>query len=311
MGPFRMHMSLYLSDDPKKSLYGLGFVSDHDLFHNMANDTDMRRFIKDHKIDHPKPGQFVLALGMKRRNLFEWFRRLCRYVVFQMQLPLTPDSPRKKKSESAYKKPRITKADVKDAADKQFEESKKRKLGDEEDEEHEEDDEPEFVDKCTEKTPKKKSSSDKSVSSTTSTKKTDSSGISINKNDITPLKIDNNIAKAIKKIFNETIEADDPEIKTYVIEVSNFQMRAILTNIKLINNCDVEIPTWKLKPKPKDDEDEDDEEDLGQDKYEEEEGEEEEGEEEEGEYEEEEEEPVKKPVKKIKKVFDEMDEDED
>eukprot|EP01033_Poteriospumella_lacustris_P013327 gene13327-9548_t len=295
MTPFRTYLSSFLSDDPKASLYGMGIVSDHDMFHNMATDRDMKAFLKGKKLDKGNLEQLMLALGSKRKNLYEWFRRMAKSVVFCMQLPLTPDSPtQKKKSDSVSKKRRITKEDVKNASDKQLEESKKRKLDDEDDA----DAEPEFVDKCTEKT-KKKTSSDKSVTSTTS-KRTDSSGISIHQNDIVQLPIDDNIANSIVDLFKTSSSSEDAETKTYIIEVNNQHIRMVLTNNKLIVDKDIEIPTWfwynENDDKKNEDEDEDDEE----------------GEEEEGEYEEEEEEePVKKPVKKTKKIIDEMDEDED
>lgn len=217
-------------------------VSDHDLFRNMAN--DMKQFIKDNKIFHAKPGRYMLALGMKRRNLYECFRRLCRSVIFNIQLPYTPNSVNKKKPESVYKKQRITKEDVKNASDKQFEDSKKRKLDDEDDEpeDPEEGEEPEFVDKCTDKMSKKKSSSDKSVASTTSSKRTDSLGISIHQDDIVQLKIDDKLVYSIK-LFKTSINPDDSETKTYLIEVNNEQIRMIITNNKLIVDKDIDIPT--------------------------------------------------------------------
>lgn len=70
------------------------------------------------------------------------------------------------------------------------------------------------------------------------------------------------------------MESDDPEIKSYIIEVSNDHMRAILTNVKLLIDSDAEVPTWNLKTKPKDEEEGD--EDLGHDEYDEEEADEEE-----------------------------------
>jgi hypothetical protein len=165
-------------------------------------------------------------------------------VIFNIQLPYTPNSVNKKKPESVYKKQRITKEDVKNASDKQFEDSKKRKLDDEDDEpeDPEEGEEPEFVDKCTDKMSKKKSSSDKSVASTTSSKRTDSLGISIHQDDIVQLKIDDKLVYSIK-LFKTSINPDDSETKTYLIEVNNEQIRMIITNNKLIVDKDIDIPT--------------------------------------------------------------------
>lgn len=294
MGPFRTNLATYLSDKPETSLYGLKIVSDHDLFHNMSTDRDMRNFLKSKKIKGDME-QLMLALASKRKNLYEWFRRLAKTVIFYMQLPLTPDSSVKKKTNSA-KKPRITKDDVRKEAIMQLEKSKKRKVDDDENDDEEED-EPECFDKCTEKI--KKSNSSKSEISTASSKRSNSSGISINIDDIVPLPIDNNIMKGMKGIFNETVASDDPEVKTYIVEVTNSYMKALLTNIQLLSISDeVEVKTWKLRPKPT--EDEEDEED--------EEGEYEEEGEEEGEYEEQEAPVI--PVKKTKKPAEAMDDDE-
>jgi hypothetical protein len=260
MTPFRAYLSSFLSDDPKASLYGMGIVSDHDLFHNMSTDRDMKAFLKGRKLDKGNLEQLMLALGSKRKNLYEWFRRMAKSVVFCMQLPLTPDSPNQKKTDSVSKKRRITKEDVKNASGKQLEESKKRKIDD--DDEADDEAEPEFVDKCTEKTKKKTTSSDKSVGSTSS-KKTDSSGISIHQNDIVQLPIDKDIANSIVDIFKTSSSFDDAETKTYIIEVNNQHIRMVLTNNKLIVDKDIEIPTWlwyNEDDKKNEDEDEDDEE---------------------------------------------------
>jgi hypothetical protein len=89
MIPFRTYLSSFLSDDPKTSLYGMGVVSDHDVFHNMSTDRDMKSFLKGKKFDKENLEQLMLALGSKRKNMYEWFRRLAKSVVFNMQLPLT------------------------------------------------------------------------------------------------------------------------------------------------------------------------------------------------------------------------------
>eukprot|EP01033_Poteriospumella_lacustris_P007859 gene7859-5651_t len=49
----------------------MGVVSDHDVFHNMSTDRDMKSFLKGKKFDKENLEQLMLALGSKRKNIDE------------------------------------------------------------------------------------------------------------------------------------------------------------------------------------------------------------------------------------------------
>lgn len=92
MRSFRYYLSSKLPNKLDVSRYGLGLVSDFDLYVNMATDVELKAFMEKHRIDV----KHIDKLKKNRRNLRAWFSRFVESVLIYMNLPETPDLEDKK-----------------------------------------------------------------------------------------------------------------------------------------------------------------------------------------------------------------------
>lgn len=86
MTNFRLYLSAYLPDSNLYSKYGLGLMSDFDLYHNCKSPKQLEATMASYQIDAKRSLDLVSA----RTNLSSWIRRLSKDIVRLMDLPGTP-----------------------------------------------------------------------------------------------------------------------------------------------------------------------------------------------------------------------------